>query len=384
MENINVRDLLARYGKGECTEAEMALVERWYMQFNEHETGISEQRISEMGSKIYGTLSEEAEAGTRRLWMVRIGTAAAVFASLLGAVLFFKPGNGLKNGKEAQIVQVTDQSGMIADKAMLTLADGKKINLTDAKIGLLVRQPGLEIIKAGEQLITCKITGPVNQIDPGALNTITTPRDGQMEILLSDDTKVWLNAATTLIFPIVFADIQKRRLSLSGEAYFEVSKDKDHPFLVSAQNNLIEVLGTHFSITAYADEQVVKTTLMEGAVKVSAISKEGKVMSSAILKPDQQALGSGNDINVRTVDAEDAVAWKDGDYVFRKEPLENIMTNLARRYNVEVVYQEPLLRKQLFGGSVSNAAKLNEVLNMLEMAGGVHFRTEGKKIIVLP
>jgi transmembrane sensor len=384
MENINVRDLLARYGKGECTEAEMALVERWYMQFNEHETDISEQRISEMGRKIYGTLSEEAEAGTRRLWMVRVGTAAAVFASLLGAVLFFKPGNGLKNGKEAQIVQVTDQSGMIADKAVLTLADGKKINLTDAKIGLLVRQPGLEIIKAGEQLITCKITGPVNQMDPGALNTITTPRDGQMEILLSDDTKVWLNAATTLIFPIVFADIQKRRLSLSGEAYFEVSKDKDHPFLVSAQNNLIEVLGTHFSITAYADEQVVKTTLMEGAVKVSAISKEGKVMSSAILKPDQQALGSGNDINVRTVDAEDAVAWKDGDYVFRKEPLENIMTNLARRYNVEVVYQEPLLKKQLFGGSISNTAKLNEVLNMLEMAGGVHFRTEGKKIIVLP
>lgn len=384
MENINVRDLLARYGKGECTEAEMALVERWYMQFNEYETDISEQRISEMGSKIYGTLSEEAEVGTRRLWIVRIGTAAAVFASLLGTVLFFKPGNGLKNGKEAQIVQVTDQSGMIVDKTVLTLAGGKKINLTDAKIGLLVRQPGLEIIKAGEQLITCKITGPVNQMEPVALNTITTPRDGQMEILLSDDTKVWLNAATTLIFPIVFADIQKRRLSLSGEAYFEVSKDKDHPFVVSAQNNLIEVLGTHFSITAYADEQVVKTTLMEGAVKVSAVSKEGKVMSTAILKPDQQALGSGNDINVRTVDAEDAVAWKDGDYVFRKEPLENVMTNIARRYNVEVVYQEPLLRKQLFGGSVSNTAKLSEVLNMLEMAGGVHFRTEGKKIIVLP
>jgi transmembrane sensor len=384
MENINVRDLLARYSKGECTEAEMALVERWYMQFNEQQVDISEQRISEIGRKIYNTLSEDAGVRTRRLWMVRVGTAAAVFASLLGAILFFKPGDGLKNGKEEQIVQVAEQAGKIADKAVLTLADGKKINLTDARIGLLVRQPGLEIIKAGEQLITCKITGPVSQMDPGALNTITTPRDGQMEILLSDDTKVWLNAATTLIFPIVFADIQKRRLSLSGEAYFEVSKNKAHPFVVSVQNQVVEVLGTHFNISAYGDEPVVKTTLLEGAVKVSALSKDGKVLSSAILKPDQQAVGADGTIDVVQVDTEDMVAWKDGEFVFRKEPLENIMIKLARRYNVEVVYEDRLIGKQRFGGSISSRAKLHEVLNMLELTGGVHFRTEGKKVFVQP
>lgn len=384
MENINVRDLLARYSKGECTEAEMALVERWYMQYNEHQVDISEQRISEIGRKIYSTLSEEAEVRTRRLWIVRIGTAAAVFASLLGAILFFKPADGLKKGKEEQVVQIAGQDEKITDKVMLTLADGKKINLTDARIGLLVRQPGLEIIKAGEQLITCKITGPVSQMDPGALTKITTPRDGKMEILLSDDTKVWLNAATTLIFPIVFADIQKRRLSLSGEAYFEVSKDKTHPFLVSVQNQVIEVLGTHFNISAYGDEQVVKTTLLEGAVKVSALSGDGKVVRSAILKPGQQAVGSGETIDVVQVDTEDMVAWKDGEFVFRKEPLENIMTKLARRYNVEVVYQDRLIGKQRFGGSISDQAKLPEVLNMLELTGGVHFRIEGKKVFVLP
>jgi transmembrane sensor len=384
MENINVRDLLARYSKGECTEAERALVERWYMQFNEHQVDISEQRISEIGKKIYSTLSEEAEVRTRRLWIVRIGTAAAVFASLLGAILFFKPADGLKKGKEEQVVRVTGQNEKITDKVMLTLPDGKKINLTDARIGLLVRQPGLEIIKAGEQLITCKITGPVSQMDPGALTKITTPRDGKMEILLSDDTKVWLNAATTLIFPIVFADIQKRRLSLSGEAYFEVSKDKAHPFLVSVQNQLVEVLGTHFNISAYGDEQVVKTTLLEGAVKVSALSGDGKVVRSAILKPGQQAVGSGETIDVVQVDTEDMVAWKDGEFVFRKEPLENIMTKLARRYNVEVVYQDRLIGKQRFGGSISDQAKLPEVLNMLELTGGVHFRIEGKKVFVLP
>lgn len=384
MENINVRDLLARYSKGECTEAEMALVERWYMQFNEHQVDISEQRISEIGKKIYSTLSEEAEVRTRRLWIVRIGTAAAVFASLLGAILFFKPADGLKKGKEEQVVQVAGQNEKITDKVMLTLADGKKINLTDARIGLLVRQPGLEIIKAGEQLITCKITGPVSQMDPGALTRITTPRDGQMEILLSDDTKVWLNAATTLIFPIVFADIQKRRLSLSGEAYFEVSKDKARPFLVSVQNQLVEVLGTHFNISAYGDEQVVKTTLLEGAVKISALSGDGKVVRSAILKPGQQAVGSGETIDVVQVDTEDILAWKNGEFVFRKEPLENIMIKLARRYNVEVVYQDRLIGKQRFGGSISDQAKLSEVLNMLELAGGVHFRIEGKKVFVLP
>ena len=384
MENINVRDLLARYSKGECTEAEMALVERWYMQYNEHQVDISEQRISEIGRKIYSTLSEEAEVRTRRLWIVRIGTAAAVFASLLGAILFFKPADGLKKGKEEQVVQVAGQNEKITDKVMLTLADGKKINLTDARIGLLVRQPGLEIIKAGEQLITCKITGPVSQMDPGALTKITTPRDGKMEILLSDDTKVWLNAATTLIFPIVFADIQKRRLSLSGEAYFEVSKDKTHPFLVSVQNQVIEVLGTHFNISAYGDEQLVKTTLLEGAVKVSALSGDGKVVRSAILKPGQQAVGSGETIDVVQVDTEDMVAWKDGEFVFRKEPLENIMTKLARRYDVEVVYQDRLIGKQRFGGSISDQAKLPEVLNMLELTGGVHFKIEGKKVFVLP
>jgi ferric-dicitrate binding protein FerR (iron transport regulator) len=359
----------------------MALVERWYIQFNEYEVDISEQKISEMGKKIYSTLSEEAEVRTRRLWMVRIGTAAAVFASLLGAILFFKPGDGLKNRKEEQRVQVTGQNGKIADQAMLTLADGKKINLTDARIGLLVRQPGLEIIKAGEQLITCKITGPVSQMDPGALNTITTPRDGQMQILLSDDTKVWLNAATTLIFPIVFAE-QKRRLSLSGEAYFEVSKDKAHPFVVSVQDQVVEVLGTHFNISAYGDEAVVKTTLLEGAVKVSALSGDGKVLSSAILKPDQQAVGAGGTIDVVQVDTEDMVAWKEGEFVFRKEPLENIMIKLARKYNVEVIYEDRLIGKQRFGGSISNQAKLREVLDMLELTGGVHFRTEGNKVFV--
>ncbi|WP_285060146.1 FecR family protein [Pedobacter ginsengisoli] len=384
MENINVRDLLARYSKGECTEAEMALVERWYMQFNEYGVDISEQRISEMGKKIYSTLSEEAEVRTRRLWIVRVGTAAAVFASLLGAVLFFKPGDGLKNGKEKQVVQIAGQDEKIADKVMLTLADGKKINLTDARIGLLVRQPGLEIIKAGEQLITCKITGPVSQMDAGSLTKITTPRDGQMEILLSDDTKVWLNAATTLIFPIVFADIQKRRLSLSGEAYFEVSKDKAHPFFVSVQNQMIEVLGTHFNISAYGDEQVVKTTLLEGAVKVSALSGDGKVVRSSILKPGQQAISSGETIDVVQVDTEDMVAWKEGDFVFRRESLENIMIKLARRYNVEVIYQDKLISKQRFGGSISNQAKLREVLDMLELTGNVHFRIEGSKVFVLP
>jgi ferric-dicitrate binding protein FerR (iron transport regulator) len=150
------------------------------------------------------------------------------------------------------------------------------------------------------------------------------------------------------------------------------------------QNQVVEVLGTHFNISAYGDEQVVKTTLLEGAVKVSALSGDGKVVRSAILKPGQQAVGSGETIDVVQVDTEDMVAWKDGEFVFRKEPLENIMTKLARRYNVEVVYQDRLIGKQRFGGSISDQAKLPEVLNMLELTGGVHFRIEGKKVFVLP
>jgi transmembrane sensor len=381
LNDINVKDLLSRYAGGECTEAEKALVERWYLQFNEKkEVDISEERIEELGKKIFGALSKDADVRTKKLWSPRGAAAAAIFASLLGVALWFRPFDGAVVRKAEHAAALRD--AVLAGKSVLKLANGRIINITDAANGLLASQAGLEVIKISDQKIQYKVTGPVELSDAAALNTISTPRGAQMEISLSDDTKVWLNAATTLIFPIVFADLKQRSLSLSGEAYFEVFKDKSHPFVVSARNQMTEVLGTHFNISAYNDETSARTTLLEGSIKVSGLSGRGTVVSSIVLKPNQQAVCTTGMITVLPVDPEEAIAWKNGEFVFRNEALENIMLKMARWYDVEVVYEDKQVAKQLFGGSISRQTGIREFLNMLEMTGDVRFQIKGKKVTV--
>jgi len=263
------------------------------------------------------------------------------------------------------------------NRAMLTLADGTQIPLDSAGPGHLAQQGNTRIIKLDSGRLAYR---PAGNITTAALlyNTITTPRGGQFRIMLPDGTQVWLNASSSLRYPTAFAG-KERRVQLSGEAYFEVAKDAGRPFRISTREMEVEVLGTHFNIMAYEDEDVLKTTLLEGAVKVT---REG---SSRRLQPGQQALlhrANGSLDVLPHANTEEAVAWKNGFIQFEGQDIRAAMRMLARWYNVAVEYRGTVPAH--FRGVIPRNVPLSQVLKMMEMTGEVHFSIHGNKIIVSP
>lgn len=253
------------------------------------------------------------------------------------------------------------------NKATLTLANGKTITLSDAKSGVVI-DAGKLSYNDGSPL-NDDLTGDVKD----ELMEINTPKGGQYELTLPDGSKIWLNAASTLKFPKTFSGQPGRTVELSGEAYFEVAKDKLHPFRVKSAGQEVEVLGTHFNVNAYRDEAHIKTTLLEGKVKVN---------DAAILSPNEEAVVAGGKIKINQVNAQEAVAWKNGEFMFNDEQLGIIMRKIARWYDLEIRYQDENMQTQLFGGTITKFGNVSDVLRMLELTGGVHFKIEGRRIIV--
>jgi len=272
------------------------------------------------------------------------------------------------------------------NKAILTLADGTKIVLDDASDGALTRQGNTTVIKLDDGKLAYN-PQTVAKVPSEAIlyNTLSTPRGGQYNVTLPDGTIVWLNAATSLRFPTAFTG-KERRVEIKGEAYFEVAKNAAKPFIVKAGNEEIKVLGTHFNVTAYSYDKVIKTTLLEGQVEVTLTNspKSEVASNSIILEPGQQSqLDRNNGLTVVAADLEEVVAWKNGYFVFANENIESIMLKIARWYDVKVSLEvDPLNRD--FTGNISRTQNVSEVLNMLELTGEVHFKIEGKSITVLP
>ncbi|SDP82447.1 FecR family protein [Mucilaginibacter sp. OK268] len=263
------------------------------------------------------------------------------------------------------------------NKATLTLSDGSNIDLTDSKKGLLSKQGSVAVGKSGEGEIVYDAKEGEAKSSVTLYNIISTPRGGQYQVVLSDGTKVWLNAASSIKFPTVFTG-HERKVELTGEAYFEVAKNKDMPFKVAVEHMSVEVLGTHFNVDAYKDEAVIKTTLLEGAVKLVTGDHQ------AYLKPGQQAtLNQQQSFNIRSVNTEEAVAWKNGYFIFNNENIQSIMRKISRWYDVEVVYNGKVDERD-FGGTVSRFDSVTDVLKSLELTGTVHFKMEGRRIIVMP
>lgn len=257
--------------------------------------------------------------------------------------------------------------------ATLTLANGKKIYINDAFAGNIAYESGVKISKTKDGQLIYEVSGS----DKGALayNTLTTTRGEQSQIRLPDGTLVFLNSESSLRYPTHFTGSDKRMVSLEGEGFFNVSKDKRHPFVVKTGGQEVEVLGTQFNINAYADENSTKTTLLEGSVRVMLLNGEqGTRNREVILKPNQEAEFNAGKLKVREVDAENAIAWKEGLFIFDDEPLENIMRRVARWYNVDVVYDQGVDKTQAFGGGVSRFENVSKVLKKLELTGGVHFK----------
>lgn len=263
------------------------------------------------------------------------------------------------------------------NRAILTLADGTQIPLDSAGAGQLAQQGNTHIIKLDSGQLAYR---PTNGADATTLlyNTISTPRGGQFRITLPDGTQVWLNASSSLRYPTAFTG-RERRVELSGEAYFEVAKNAGMPFRISSKEMEVEVLGTHFNVMAYDDEEVLKTTLLEGAVKVT---RNG---DSRRLLPGEQARvhkGSGSMDVLQDANTEEAVAWKNGFIQFEGQDIKAAMRMLARWYNVEVDYRGAVPAH--FRGNIPRNVPVSQVLKMMELTGEVHFTIEGNRIIVSP
>lgn len=313
-----------------------------------------------------------SEPKSRKLFSVwmKFG-AAAVLAIAIGIGFYLnKPSDPtVKNAYSKDIAPGANQ-------ATLTLGNGTKISLTKANNGLVAAEGGIKITKTADGQLVYDFSKATAGNGPATSNILEVPVGGQWQIILPDQTKVWLNAQSSITYPTKFAG-NERRVKITGEAYFEVSHHKKLPFRVESGAQLVEVLGTHFNIMAYADDALIKTTLLQGAVKVF---NKGQ---SQLLKPGQQSQASPKGINLLdNVDVEEAIAWKNGDFQFN-ENLEGIMTKIARWYNVEVVYQAKPASDLTFSGKISRSRNLSAILKMLEYNGDVHFRVEGRRVTVI-
>ena len=380
MQKHNADELIQKYLAGECTAEEKSLVESWHLKdLSESTYSPAKQQIDAVHQRMQSALAQHIRSSrrrpiTKRIWF-RVAAAALVAGIIATAYLFYIQPRSTGN-HAALAVQSTILPGH--DGAVLTLDDGRKMVLDSLSNGLVTIQHGTKLLLNNGQLTyeadnTNAITG--------AYNIISTPRGRQFKIILPDGSQVWLNAASSIRYPVAFTG-DERKVYITGEGYFEVAKNPSMAFTVQANDMQVQVLGTHFNINAYSDEEAIKTTLLEGAVKVT------KDAATALLKPGQQAAipsssaTSGPGIQVQIVNIEQVIAWKNGVFDFQNATLEKIMRQLARWYDIEVAYEKGIPDIE-FEGAINRQNELAEVLRILERLG-VHFKLEGRRLTVLP
>lgn len=307
-------------------------------------------------------------------------TAAAAVLLLAGGIWFFaeRKGNAPAFAGKAPVSRHDAAPG--GNKALLTMADGRVIVLDSAANGQLALQGNMKVLKLDSGLLSYQAATEGHVTGVPVYNTITTPRGGQYQVVLPDGTRVWLNAASSLQFPTSFTG-KDRTVILKGEAYFEVVGKAAQPFYVKMPHDaVIEVLGTHFNVNAYEDEPAARATLLEGGIRVR------KSDHASVLRPGQQAImdNVGDAIRVSDdADLDEAVAWKNGMFVFNSLPLESIMRQMERWYDVEVSYRGNV-KGISFNGQISRYSQASQMLDMLATTGEVHFTMENKKITVSP
>lgn len=395
------KKLLEKYKAGNCSDQEKAIVESWYLELKSEEEAPMHIVIENTRNNVWAALSATEGGITKRpnaktIYLRRVAAWAAVIFIIGATGLFFM--------NKSKVQQVANQAVKKNDvlpggnKAFLTLADGRKISLTDAANGELAKQEGLVIKKTADGQLVYTVAGADKEGKNGAplFNTIETPNGGKYQINLPDGTKVWLNAASSLRYPTKFTG-STRIVELKGEGYFEVAKltvkgDRSEaknggrvPFIVKTAYQDVEVLGTHFNINGYVDEADIKTTLLEGSVRVSLkrdLNNPSKISDSKLLSPGQQSQLNEKNINVKAVDVEGVIAWKEGDFIFDGDDLKSIMRKIARWYDVEVIYKGEFENLK-FGGLMSRSKNISSVLGIMESTGRIHFAVEGKRVTVL-
>lgn len=375
----NAKDILHRYINDTCSDEEKAWVESWYLENHDPEFQIDTELAEEHLVDVWQSLNDETRDKTYPLR--KVITAAAAVIIIVGTGLWYLSRSSVSL-PENNIAHTEDHQHEIKagrDQALLTLADGRIIHLDSIAIGTTVNENGMIITKMDDGTLTYHLDNAID-IATNAYNTISTPRGGQYKVVLPDQSIVWLNAASSLHFPMAFTG-STRSVTLDGEGYFEIAHHKDKPFIVTSKNQQTVVKGTKFNITAYSDDEAIVTTLIEGSVLVQA-SHNDYYNGGILLRPSEQtSLNSNNTFRKTKVQALEAIAWKNGKFIFNNTALESIMKQLGRWYDVEIVYLDKV-ENITFTGSVSRFDDIHDVLRKISLTESVHFETRERRIMV--
>jgi ferric-dicitrate binding protein FerR (iron transport regulator) len=400
-----ITELLRRYSTGAVTPAEQELIERW-LQENELENNewarmdrqYREHLIKETGEKLLQYANRETGSPVvtlnpglprHRRSLFQLAAASVLILIAISSWYFMK---GTRQGipvVKANTEAIRNDVAPGSNKAVLTLADGGTVVLDDADNGVLADQGSTRVSKQDSVLVYNQ--GQKSSIiNMPVYNTLTTPKGGQYNLVLPDGSRVWLNAASSVKYPVAFVD-DARVVEVKGEVYFEVAplirSGKKVPFRVKVlsekneQKSLVEVMGTHFNINAYDEEASVNTTLLEGKVKVSA--REAARADFAVLEPGQQAQVSNRDGAIKIIkdaDVDEAVAWKNGLFMMSRADISVVLRQLARWYDVDIIYEKGMPEGKITGDIPRNML-LSEVLKVLKLSG-IQCRIDGRKIII--
>lgn len=365
-EQEKIRQLFERYRRGQCTPEEQARLHAWFNRYAANEA---------QGLDNLGELYVQERTALKKRWSRRLQYAAALLITVVAAWYVWED-RAVDEPSTNLVVEKDIPPG--GNKATLTLADGRTIDLSEAQSGIVVGDgiaylDGSEVFETGDGKLEAEDSLHTGRtIDDLRL---TTPKGGTYQITLSDGTKVWLNAASTLKYPSRF-DGAERVVEVEGEAYFSVAKDKRRPFKVISGSQQIEVLGTEFNVSAYADEKDVKTTLVEGSIELQ-VNSSGKRMA---LVPGEQSVLKGGEVNKRKVDVGPYIAWKDGNFNFDNTALADMMKQMSRWYGVDVVYENGVPNER-FSGAMSRNVSLQTVLELLRVSE-INYRIESNTLII--
>lgn len=367
-QNIN-RDfqiLIQKYLDGKITIEEIKLLINYYESFQEshdwvEDLGSENELKSKMLINILGSIEDERPSKVIPFYRTSIFKYAATI--LLFIALAFTIGYNTFYNEAAITKKALTEISPGYSKATLVLSDGTKVDL-DAHKNELISQDDVSTIQNTDSGLVYDVVNNIdekNEIAELKYNTLFVPNGGVYQIKLPDGTKVWLNSATSLKFPERFVG-DKREVTLYGEAYFEVTKDKK-PFIVTTNTASVTVLGTQFNVCSYIEDTYFSSTLVEGSVKLSSTLND----NSEVLKPFQRAvITKGEDvIDLKPVDVKIYTSWKNGKFVFERESLEHILIKMSRWYDVDIVFENENLKNQTFTGVAYKNKSIENLLNMI-------------------
>lgn len=377
LEYIN--RLFGKYIQDEISEEELEILFK-LIKDCDFENFVPEKEIVKyFGNEMEDIIGEDnsskpKEGRVFQLYTKKIAYVAAAILLIVVSGIYHRLSDRYENNMGQELVQSVEPLDVMPGQnfAVLTSSRGESIILSETDDGQIDTGEDVDIVKVNDGELIYTAQGKAEP-DEMIYNTLSTPRGGQYQLTLSDGTKVWLNAASSIRFPVEFPD-DERRVDITGEVYFDVAHSEEQTFIVHAGSSVIEDLGTAFNVTAYEDERSVKTTLVEGIVKVR----------EHILSPGEQAIEDENDhIQIlKNVDLDNVVSWKDGFFSFENANLAEIMRVLSRWYNLEVDYENEAGLEKRYSGKIDRNLTLLQVLAGLKLTAQNFDIQPGNKIII--